>query len=79
MWIYCGRAILGFVSGSLSIIVPLYTTEIGEKERRGALGSYFQLQVTTGIAVAYTIGSFVCLYFRISLISWPFITYQNRI
>ncbi|XP_060879988.1 facilitated trehalose transporter Tret1-like [Metopolophium dirhodum] len=57
-WICAGRLLTGFASGSLSVIVPLYTSEIAEKEIRGTLGTYFQLQVTGGILFTYVIGSY---------------------
>lgn len=62
-WICIGRTLIGFVSGSFSVIVPLYTTEIAKKEIRGTLGTYFQLQVNAGILYTYIMGSFVSLYF----------------
>jgi len=57
-WICAGRFLTGFAAGSLSVIVPLYTSEIAEKEIRGTLGTYFQLQVTGGILFTYIVGSF---------------------
>ncbi|VVC25777.1 Hypothetical protein CINCED_3A020911 [Cinara cedri] len=57
MWICIGRLLTGFAGGSYSIIVPLYTSEIAEKEIRGTLGTYFQLQVTGGILFTYIVGS----------------------
>jgi len=60
-WICVGRLLTGFATGSLSVIVPLYTSEIAEKEIRGTLGTYFQLQVTAGILFTYAIGSYVSL------------------
>lgn len=58
VWVCAGRLLTGFASGSYSVIVPLYTSEIAEKEIRGTLGTYFQLQVTGGILFTYVIGSF---------------------
>lgn len=43
----------------------MYTTEIADKDIRGTLGSYFQLQVNAGILFAYVMGSFVRPTFRI--------------
>lgn len=57
-WICVGRLLTGFASGSFSVIVPLYTSEIAEKEIRGTLGTYFQLQVTGGILFIYIVGSY---------------------
>lgn len=58
-WICGGRILTGFATGSYSVIVPLYISEIAEKEIRGTLGSYFQLQVFSGILFTYVMGSFV--------------------
>lgn len=64
-WICAGRLLTGFASGSLSVIVPLYTSEIAENEIRGTLGTYFQLQVTGGILFTYIVGSYVSSYYII--------------
>lgn len=58
-WICAGRVLTGFASGACSVVVPLYTSEIADKEIRGKLGSYFQLQVFSGILFAYVTGSCV--------------------
>ncbi|VVC25778.1 Sugar/inositol transporter,Major facilitator superfamily domain,Major facilitator, sugar transporter- [Cinara cedri] len=57
-WICVGRIFIGFTSGSFSVIIPLYTTEIAKKENRGTLGTYFQLQVNAGILYTYVMGSY---------------------
>jgi len=62
VWICVGRFLTGFSNGSYSVIIPLYTSEIAEKEIRGTLGTYFQLQVNAGILFAYVMGSYVSLY-----------------
>jgi len=62
VWICAGRFLTGFSSGAYSVIVPLYTSEIAEKEIRGTLGTYFQLQVNAGILFTYVMGSYVSLY-----------------
>jgi len=54
-----GRILTGFASGSYSVIVPQYTSEIANKEIRGTLGTYFQLQVFSGILFTYVLGSYV--------------------
>lgn len=53
-----GRLLTGFASGSYSVIVPQYTSEIADTEIRGTLGSYFQLQVFSGILFTYIMGSY---------------------
>lgn len=60
LWICIGRVLTGFASGSLSVTVPLYTSEIADKEIRGTLGTYFQLQVSVGILFTYIMGYYVC-------------------
>jgi len=62
-----GRLLNGFASGSYSVIVPQYTSEIADKEIRGTLGTYFQLQVFSGILFTYVMGSFVSLNYKILL------------
>jgi len=52
-----GRFITGMTGGAFSLTAPAYTSEISEKEIRGALGSYFQLMVTIGILFGYGVGS----------------------
>lgn len=51
-----GRFILGMAGGAFAVAAPCYTSEIAEKEIRGALGSYFQLMVTFGILFVYAVG-----------------------
>ncbi|XP_066142079.1 facilitated trehalose transporter Tret1-like isoform X2 [Euwallacea fornicatus] len=55
--IYAGRFFAGLAGGSFCVAAPLYTSEIAEKEIRGALGSYFQLLLTIGILFSYIFGA----------------------
>lgn len=64
LWIYAGRVLTGFASGSYSLVAPVYVTEIAEKEIRGKLGTYFQVQVNAGILFTYAVGYFVSLYYK---------------
>lgn len=57
--LYAGRFITGLAVGACCIASPLYTSEIAQKEIRGALGSYFQLMVTIGILYAYVAGKYL--------------------
>ncbi|RZB39676.1 facilitated trehalose transporter Tret1-2 -like [Asbolus verrucosus] len=57
--IFAGRFITGLAGGSFCVSAPLYTSEIAQKEIRGALGSYFQLLLTVGILFAYLLGAFI--------------------
>ncbi|KAF5279760.1 hypothetical protein FQA39_LY05450 [Lamprigera yunnana] len=54
--LYIGRFIIGLAGGGFCIAAPLYTSEIAEKNIRGALGSFFQLFVTIGILLSYILG-----------------------
>ncbi|XP_050303651.1 facilitated trehalose transporter Tret1-like isoform X2 [Anthonomus grandis grandis] len=56
--LYIGRFLTGIAGGAFCVAAPLYTSEIAEKEIRGALGSYFQLLLTVGILFAYVLGAF---------------------
>ena len=57
-----GRFITGMTGGAFSLTAPVYTSEISEKEIRGALGSYFQLMVTIGILFTYVVGSAISVF-----------------
>jgi MFS family permease len=54
-----GRFILGVAGGAFYIAMPQYTTEIAQKEIRGILGSFLQLQVALGVLFVYTVGAYV--------------------
>lgn len=56
-----GRILTGFASGSYSVVIPLYISEIAENEIRGTLGTYFQLQINAGILFTYGVGAVVSL------------------
>ncbi|KAI8883646.1 general substrate transporter [Backusella circina FSU 941] len=51
-----GRAIAGVGIGVLSMVVPLYQSEIAPKEIRGRLIALQQLMITIGIMVAFWVG-----------------------
>jgi MFS family permease len=50
--------------GAVSLAAPVYVAEVASSERRGALGSGFQLLVAFGVFVAYGLGA---------LISWSWL------
>ncbi|GBB98966.1 hypothetical protein RclHR1_03380008 [Rhizophagus clarus] len=52
---YVGRVIAGLAVGELSMIVPLYQSEISPKEIRGRLVSLQQWSITIGIAISFWI------------------------
>lgn len=62
VWIYAGRILIGFSSGSYSLIAPMYTDEIAEKEIIGILGTYFEKQVYIGAFFIYVLGYYVSFY-----------------
>jgi MFS family permease len=47
--------VLGISIGALSMIVPIYQSEISTREVRGRLVSLQQLAITIGIAISYWI------------------------
>nr|CAD7205691.1 unnamed protein product [Timema douglasi] len=53
---YVGRFITGLCGAGYCVAVPIYTSEIAEKDIRGRLGVFFQLMVVLGILFAYVIG-----------------------
>lgn len=53
--LYVGRFLTGMSGGAFCVSAPIYTSEIAEKEIRGALGSYFELMLTVGILISYAV------------------------
>ena len=54
-----GRMFTGVGVGMISLAVPMYVAEVSDKSRRGILGCCFQLMVSTGFLVVYTMGVFI--------------------
>jgi sugar porter (SP) family MFS transporter len=55
-WVLVGaRVIIGIAVGSASMVVPLYIGEIAPPRIRGALVSFNQLAITTGILASYLV------------------------
>ena len=54
--LYVGRIISGISIGVLSMIIPLYQSELAPKDIRGRLISLQQLAITFGILVSFWIG-----------------------
>ena len=50
------RVFLGFFLGLISVVCPLYVSECAPSEKRGFLGSFFQVSITFGIVIAYIVG-----------------------
>lgn len=57
-WLWFCRAGSGIAVGVLSVVVPLYQSEVAPPAIRGRLISTFQLALALGVLTAY-----VCLYF----------------
>lgn len=53
--IFIGRFIAGLAIGGLSMVIPLYISELAPSNVRGSLVSLQQLSITFGIAVAFWI------------------------
>ncbi|GBC07193.1 hypothetical protein RclHR1_00730042 [Rhizophagus clarus] len=53
--LYFGRVVAGISIGILSMIVPLYQSEISPKEIRGRLISFQQWSITIGLAISFWI------------------------
>eukprot|EP01126_Amoeba_proteus_P055153 TRINITY_DN6828_c0_g2_i1.p1 TRINITY_DN6828_c0_g2~~TRINITY_DN6828_c0_g2_i1.p1 ORF type:complete len:374 (-),score=46.68 TRINITY_DN6828_c0_g2_i1:127-1248(-) len=50
------RLILGSGIGILTVVCPLYVSEMSPGDRRGKFGTIFQLSITVGIFLSYLIG-----------------------
>lgn len=57
--LFIGRTITGIGLGMACLVIPLYTAEVSTKDIRGLLGSTFQLMVTIGILLSYSLGVFL--------------------
>jgi MFS family permease len=53
--IFVGRACAGYAIGMLSMVVPLYLSELAPSNLRGALVSLQQLGITLGIMISFWI------------------------
>ncbi|CRL04571.1 CLUMA_CG017640, isoform A [Clunio marinus] len=56
------RVFIGIAGGAFCVAAPLYIGEIAQKEIRGQLGSFFQLNVTIGILFVYAVGAGVSVF-----------------
>lgn len=67
-----GRTLTGACCGIISLTVPVYLAEIATPERRGLLGSAFQMNVVIGILIIYGIGATDISWKTLALISGIF-------
>nr|CAD7197765.1 unnamed protein product [Timema douglasi] len=54
--LYVGRIVGGMAVGAVSVVAPMYISELADSKVRGALGTFFQLQITLGILCGYLVG-----------------------
>uniref|UniRef100_J3LNZ7 Major facilitator superfamily (MFS) profile domain-containing protein n=2 Tax=Oryza brachyantha TaxID=4533 RepID=J3LNZ7_ORYBR len=57
--LYFGRILLGFSTGVLSYVVPVFIAEIAPKNLRGGLATSNQLLICSGSSATYIIGALV--------------------
>ncbi|KAL6593787.1 hypothetical protein ACP70R_048688 [Stipagrostis hirtigluma subsp. patula] len=57
MGLYVGRVLLGYCTGVLSYVVPVFISEIAPKDVRGGLATSNQLFICSGCSAAYIIGA----------------------
>ncbi|KAF7066528.1 hypothetical protein CFC21_072499 [Triticum aestivum] len=57
--LYFGRTLLGFCTGVLSYVVPVFIAEIAPKDLRGGLATLNQLLIVCGSSSTYIIGALV--------------------
>ncbi len=54
--LYAGRLLAGVAVGAYSVVVPVYIGEVAAPQIRGALGTFFQMMVVSGIFSMYFAG-----------------------
>ncbi|GFT62634.1 facilitated trehalose transporter Tret1 [Nephila pilipes] len=58
-FVYIGRFITGICCGLICVVTPMYIVEVSTPERRGNLGTGFQLFICIGIIISSTAGKFL--------------------
>ena len=56
--IVTGRLFTGFAAGCSTVVVPVYVSEMCEPRIRGAMGTCFEFQATSGMLTSYVIGKY---------------------
>ncbi|KAF5308669.1 hypothetical protein FQR65_LT06130 [Abscondita terminalis] len=59
--LYIGRFITGMAAGGFCVFTSLYNHEIGQKEVRGAIGSFLQMMISCGILFAVVTAKFLSI------------------
>ena len=57
-----GRFIIGLAGGAFCISAPQYAAEITEKEIRGTVACFMQLNMISGVLFVYIVGAFIPLF-----------------
>lgn len=57
-----GRFLCGITDGAFYALLPMYVTEIAETDIRGGLTCYFDLFLTIGILVSFTVANFLNIF-----------------
>lgn len=57
--LYLGRFITGSIAGAYCVLSPMYSIEIAQKEIRGALGCFTQLNIAIGVLLATIFGKYL--------------------
>lgn len=70
--IYLARLLAGVGVGSTCVAAPMYVTDIAEVRVRGMLGTFFQLQITIGFLIGYTLGILIESFQTLALVSSAF-------
>ncbi|VAI50015.1 unnamed protein product [Triticum turgidum subsp. durum] len=82
-----GRVLLGYCTGVLSYVVPVFISEIAPKDLRGGLAASNQLFICSGFSAAYIIGATISWRFLVVvglvpcaflLVGFPFIPESPR-
>ncbi|GAB0091268.1 hypothetical protein DMENIID0001_060870 [Sergentomyia squamirostris] len=61
-FLLASRFLSGVAGGAMSVLLPIYVSEISENSIRGTLGSMYGIFYNLGIAIAYIICSYMSFY-----------------
>lgn len=57
-WLYVARLFLGIAAGGISVITPIFISDISEETITSKLSGIFQIQFTLGILLQYILGRY---------------------